>query len=127
MICILALNHQIAVFCNTNMSFGTRLLEVRKKRGLSQAELADFLNTKPPVIGRYERGETTPSVEVALKLAKILGISLDYLSGNTDLELDQNTLKRVEDISKMPPDDRSFILRAVDALVRDLKAQKAYA
>lgn len=109
------------------MSFGTRLLEIRKKRGLSQAELAEFLNTKPPVIGRYEREETTPSVEVALKLAKILGVSLDYLVGNTELEFDEHTLKRMEDISKMPSDDRSFILRTIDALVRDLKAQKAYA
>jgi transcriptional regulator with XRE-family HTH domain len=109
------------------MSFGTRLLEARKKRGFSQAELAELLNTKPPVIGRYEREETTPSVDVGLRLAKILGVSMDYLVGNTELELDVDTLKRIEDISKMPPDDRSFILRTLDALVRDLKAQKAYA
>lgn len=109
------------------MSFGSRLLETRKKRGFSQAELADLLNTKAPVIGRYEREEATPSVEVALKLAKILGVSLDYLTGNTNLELDQSTLKRIEDISNMPNEDRSFILKTMDALIRDLKAQKAYA
>lgn len=109
------------------MGFGTRLLETRKKRGFSQAELADLLNTKPPVIGRYEREESTPSVDVALRLAKILGVSLDYLVGNTDLEFDELALKRMEDISKMPSKDRSFILRTVDALIRDLKAQKAYA
>ncbi len=51
---------------------------------------------------------------------------LDYLVSNTELELDQATLKRVEDISKMTDEDRSFILRALDALVRDMKAQKAY-
>ncbi len=79
------------------------------------------------MIGRYERGEATPSVGVALKLAKILGVSLDYLTGNTDLELDQSTLERIEDISKMNSEDRSFVLRALDALVRDFKAQKAYA
>jgi len=109
------------------MSFGSRLLESRKKRGFSQAELADLLNTKAPVIGRYEREEATPSVEVALRLAKILGISLDYLTGNTNLELDQSTLNRIEDISKMPSEDRHFILKTMDALIRDLKAQKAYA
>ena len=109
------------------MSFGNRLLEIRKKRGLSQANLAELLNSKAPVIGRYEREETTPSVEVALKLAKILGVSLDYLTGNTDLELDQSTLDRIQDISKMSNGDRSFILRALDALVRDFKAQKTYA
>jgi len=109
------------------MSFGSRLLELRKKRGFSQAELADMLNTKAPVIGRYERGEANPSIETASKLAKILQVSLDYLVGNTALELDQATLKRIEDVSKMPEDDRSFILKTMDALIRDLKAQKAYA
>jgi hypothetical protein len=46
--------------------------------------------------------------------------------GKIELELDENTLNRVQDISKMSTEDRSFILRAIDALVRDFKAQKAY-
>jgi hypothetical protein len=46
--------------------------------------------------------------------------------GETELELDENTLNRMQDISKMSTEDRSFILRAIDALVRDFKAQKAY-
>lgn len=37
------------------MSFGKRLLEARKKKGISQEELAGKLNTKGPAIGRYER------------------------------------------------------------------------
>ncbi len=109
------------------MSFGARLIELRKKRGFSQAQLAGLLNTKAPVIGRYEREEANPSIETAARLAKILQVSLDYLVGNTALELDQATLKRIEDVSKMPESDRSFILKTMDALIRDLKAQKAYA
>jgi len=109
------------------MSFGKRLLEVRKQKGFSQADLAKMLNSKAPVIGRYERGEATPSVEVALKLSKLLGVSLDYLAGKTELEFDEKALKRMEDISKMNSDDQSFIFRAIDSLVRDLKAQRAYA
>jgi ribosome-binding protein aMBF1 (putative translation factor) len=40
------------------MSFGKRLLEARKKKYTPQEELAEKLNTKGPVIGRYERNET---------------------------------------------------------------------
>jgi transcriptional regulator with XRE-family HTH domain len=109
------------------MSFGKKLLEVRKKKGFSQAELAEMLNSKAPVIGRYEREEATPSIEVALKLSKILGVSLDYLTGKTELELDEKALQRMQDISKMSSEDRSFIFRAMDALIRDLKAQRTYA
>jgi hypothetical protein len=62
--------------------------------------------------------------EVTLKFARILGISLYYLIGNSELEFDEHTLKRMEDISKMPSDDRSFILSAIDALVRTLKLDR---
>ena len=109
------------------MSFGKKLLEIRKKKGFSQAELAEMLNSKAPVIGRYERSEATPSIEVALKLSKILGVSLDYLTGKTELELDEKALQRMQDISKMSSEDRTFIFRTMDALIRDLKAQKTYA
>ena len=108
------------------MSFGKRLLEVRKKRGLSQEEVAQLLGTKAPVIGRYERDEAKPSIEAATKLSNLLGVSLDYLAGKTDQELDQDILNRVLTIQKLPEKDREYILFALDALIRDAKARSAY-
>ena len=103
------------------MSVGTKLTEVRKRKALSQAELARRVGTKAPVIGRYEREEAKPSIEVATKIAQVLEVSLDYLVGNTELELDVKTLRRVEDISKMSPDEKDKIFMVVDALIRDFK------
>ena len=91
-------NYQYLKYFLTQMSFNDKLLKARKKKGISQAELAKLLGTKAPVVGRYERGEVNPSIEVAKNLSNILGVSLDYLVGNTDLELDSTVLKRVEDI-----------------------------
>lgn len=51
------------------MSFGKRLQEARKNKNLSQEEIAKELNTKAPVIGRYERDEMKPSL---LKLQQSL-------------------------------------------------------
>ncbi len=109
------------------MSFGQRLMEVRKKRGLSQEDLAALVGTKGPAIGRYERGKANPTIEVAIRLADALDISLDYLVGKVDTELDIATLNRMKDIGTLPEKDRHFILRAIDGLLRDLKTQKAYA
>ena len=39
---------------------------------------------------------------MATKIAEVLQVSLDYLVGKTDLELDNNTLKRIQAISKLP-------------------------
>lgn len=109
------------------MSFGKRLMEVRKERGLSQEDLATLIGTKGPAIGRYERGAANPTIEVAMRLADALDISLDYLVGKVDTALDAATLNRIKAISTLTEDDRNFILRAVDGLLRDIRTQKAYA
>jgi transcriptional regulator with XRE-family HTH domain len=85
------------------MSFGKRLLEARKKRSISQEYLAEKLGTKDPVIGRYERDEMKPSIEVATKIANILEVSLDWLVGHTDMELDKNMIQRIQEVSRMQP------------------------
>ncbi len=62
-----------------------------------------------------------------VKIANALKISLDFLVGNTDLELDTETLKRVEDISKLSNDNKKHIYILLDALIRDFKTKEAYA
>jgi len=109
------------------MSFGQRLLEARKKKNVSQDELAKQLGTKGPAIGRYERDEMKPSIDSAARMADLLDVSLDYLVGKTDQELDSKTLNRVLEVQQLPDEDRKQVFMVVDALVRDFKAKKAYA
>jgi len=78
------------------------------------------------VIGRYERGEAKPSLEVASKLADIFNVSLDYLVGKTELLMDEDISQRVLTIQKFPEEDRNHILYAIDAMIRDTKARLAY-
>jgi len=52
---------------------------------MTQDELAKLLKTSISVIGRYERDEMTPSVEMAKKIANALDVSLDYLIGSTSV------------------------------------------
>ena len=109
------------------MVFGKRLTEVRKERSLSQEGLAKGVGTTGVAIGRYERGEVKPSVEMALKLAEVLGVSLDYLVGLTDEPLEEATLQRVLELQQLPREDRVHIFFALDAMLRDAKARRAYA
>ena len=109
------------------MSFGKRLFEARKKKGVSQEDVAKALNTKGPVIGRYERDEMKPSIETAAKLAQIMEVSLDYLVGATDTEVDSNTLKRVVELQKLPSEVREKLYYFIDMSIRDNKAKAAYA
>ncbi len=108
------------------MSFGSRLIEVRKKRGFSQEELANLLGTQGPAIGRYEREIAKPTIEVASKISKILGVSLDYLVGNTDLELEEKTLNRIVEVQKLPDDIKEKIYYFIDISLKDYKTRQAY-
>ena len=102
------------------------MLLIRKKKGLSQAELGKMIGTSGDVVGRYERGDISPSVEVVSKIADALEVSVDYLLGKTAMELDKQALKRLEDISKLSQDNKNFVLNLIDMALRDFKTKKAY-
>jgi transcriptional regulator with XRE-family HTH domain len=108
------------------MLFGERLALVRKKQKVSQDELAKAIGVHAPVIGRYERNEVKPSIEVAVKIAQELKASLDYLVGFVDHEIDQDTLQKILDIQALNEADKNHIINTIDALLRDAKARKAY-
>jgi len=107
--------------------FGKRLTEVRKDKKLSQDELAKKLDMQGAVIGRYERDEVKPSIEVAAKIAQALGVSLDYLVGNTDMLLEADVIKRIQDIQNLPDKDRDHLYYVVDNILQNVKAKKAFA
>jgi len=108
------------------MSFGSRLLEARKNKGISQEELAKYLGTKGPAIGRYERDEMKPSIEVAAKMADYLDVSLDYLVGKTDVQLDGKTMKRILEVQNLKEDTQNKIFDYIDLVIRDTKTKQAY-
>ena len=109
------------------MIFSGRLLEVRKRKKLSQGQLAKAIGEHAQVIGRYERGEVKTSVEVAIKLGEALEVSLDFLVGNTDLEIEKDLLNKIIDIQKLTPKDKEHIIFTLEAMLRDAKARQAYA
>lgn len=108
------------------MTFGERLTAVRKSKKLSQAEIGKLMGINGDAVGRYERGEVKPTIEMALRIAQALEISLDYLTGNADLEVDKATLKRMVEVSKLSEKDRDYIFVTLDAMIRDFNNRKAY-
>jgi len=107
--------------------FGDRMMQARKEKGLSREELAKMIGTSGPIVGRYERGDMMPSVEIATKIADALEVSLDFLVGKASLVVkDTNILYRMEDIAKLPADKRTELFNVLDAYLRDYKTSRAY-
>ena len=61
--------------------FGDILRQVRKERNMTLDEMANYLGTTKQALSRYERGERTPKITVAVKFANLLNISLEDLIG----------------------------------------------
>ena len=72
------------------MKFNEKLLELRKKEGLSQEELADKVDVSRQTVSKWESGQTTPEMEKLLELSKLFNISLDELTGNEVEKKDNN-------------------------------------
>lgn len=61
------------------MSLGKHLFDARKKKGLSQEEVAEKLGISRQTISKWETDETLPDIRQAKRLAVLYGLSLDEL------------------------------------------------
>jgi transcriptional regulator with XRE-family HTH domain len=105
------------------MDISSKITELRKQKGWSQYELSRQIEVSREIIGRYERGDAMPSIEIAKKLADAFGVSLDYLAGSTEKQMDKITLQKVEEIDKMPIQEKTMIYSFLDAFIAKNKMQ----
>lgn len=105
-------------------SFGKKLRECREAKDLSQAEFARQLGVHHSIIGKYERDEVKPTVDVIKKIAQVLGTTAGFLLGETN---EQNVLKdpvmfkRMADIESLPNKDKECLLLTVDNFIKATK------
>ena len=64
------------------MEIGKKIMNLRKKNGFSQEELAEKVDVARQTISKWELGETSPDIKQAKKLARIFKVSLDELTDN---------------------------------------------
>lgn len=67
------------------MTFGIRLRELRENEGYhSQQALADALGVAQSTVANWERGRREPNYATTVRLARLLGVTTDYLLGLSD-------------------------------------------
>lgn len=69
------------------MKFPERLQILRDDKGFTQKHLGEVLNISVSTISHYENGTREPNIEILIQLAQFLGVSVDYLVGNTDVNI----------------------------------------
>lgn len=60
---------------------GSRLREVRKRKGLTQTELGELIGVGKSAICCYEKETRNPTLEAVIEMIHVFGVSADYLLG----------------------------------------------
>ncbi len=95
---------------------GRRIMERRKKMGLTQEALAELCDATTQFVSYAETGKRAMRPENLLKLANALGVSADYLL--TGEIVDKDLLILSEKLRRLSPGQ----LRAVEAIVDECAA-----
>ena len=64
--------------------FGIRFKEERKKKNLTQQDLATLFHLDKSSISKYENGHQRPEMETLINICDYFGVSVEYLVGQTD-------------------------------------------
>lgn len=106
------------------VSFGKKLRECRESKNLSQAKLAQKLGVHHTIIGRYERDEVKPTIDIVKRIANELDTTVGYLLGETqdnNVLKDPAMLKRLNEIAAFNNSEKEHILFAIDAFIKAVK------
>ena len=63
---------------------GKTLLELRKKKGLDQRDIADIVGVERSTYGKWETGDSHPPLTKLVDLADLFEVSTDYLLGRDE-------------------------------------------
>lgn len=101
-----------------------RIKELRKKKKLTQKELAKELGLTQSVIGRYEQGDISPRPDKWQKMADFFGVSVDYLKGawskSEVLKLIQDCyIEKLDYISELEKYKKDIIKQAIEQVATE--------
>jgi len=110
------------------MNISKQIIEYRKKNNWSQADLANKTGISQVMVGKYERGDAVPSIEVAKKIADVFQISLDALLGEgQNVNFDKKIMDRIIDLQKLDDNTQSILFNLIDTYIQNFKTKQAFA
>lgn len=112
------------------MPFAQKLRKLRKEKGLTQQEMAQMAGVGIAQMRRYEKGMSSPTLEVIKNIAKTLAVSTDELifdegEGIASAKIiDKKLLKQFEQISELSPQDKMAIETILESMIIKTKLEE---
>lgn len=113
-------------------NFADRLKACRIARKLPQIRLAELLDISPRVYNRWEKGTAVPHFDTVVKIADLLGVSLDELAGRKDptsepLIHNHKLHSLCQHIDHLSDEDQQALMVLMDSLVKRSQMAKLLA
>ena len=105
------------------MPFAQKLSKLRNERGLTQQEMAGLIGVGIAQMRRYEKGNSSPTLEVIKNIARTLGVSADELIFDENERvaaakiLDRKLLEQFEQISKLSAHDKEAVKTILESMI----------
>ena len=106
------------------MGFWDNVLKELDYLGMTNKSLAEKCGFDASNIGRGIRLGSSPSVETAVKIANALGVSVEYLSGETEADvktpqaLGKKYYKTLQFLDSLPEKQRNSIIHMIEEMCR---------
>lgn len=105
------------------MPFAEKLSKLRNERGLTQQEMAKLIGVGIAQMRRYERGKSSPTLEIIKNIARSLGVSADELIFDECERvaaakiLDRKLLEQFEIISNLHSRDKDAVKTILEGVI----------
>lgn len=114
--------HSVAEHDKLAIEIGNRLAQLRKEKGITQAELSEQLGISQPMASDYERGKLRLHGELIVQLSEILKVSADEILGLNGAKpkkaaKNRRLTNRLQAIDQLPKRDQDALFRTIDAFI----------
>jgi transcriptional regulator with XRE-family HTH domain len=111
--------------------FGQALMKLRKRKGLTQGQLAERMGTSIRMVSYFERQMKNPEVATLEKLAQALGVQPGELlkaekGGAAEEPVPNRSLQsKLNLVHQLPVEDQKYITKTIEMLADKNKLRKA--
>jgi transcriptional regulator with XRE-family HTH domain len=116
----------------TEESLGDRIFKLRKAANMSQYQLAKTIDIHQKNIGKYEKNEYTPSALIVRDIAKVFGVTTDYLLFGSEagtkagmIQIKNRQLAQwLQELDNLDEETRQVVIGVLKLAIKSSKAKK---
>ena len=102
-------------------SIGNKLLNIRKKAGLTQAEVAELSGLSDRTYADIERGSVNMRIETILRICKALHITPDDILTEENIPIIEKQNELIEKLNSCSPHERQTALELLSVYLESIK------